>query len=135
VANYVGTAGTVASPLASLSKVEQMQELEKSSLDFYAMLRSVVEQKRQAELREALRESLVSALPGLEDRSGEEVGSPLISPALSSPALESPPLSSPALEVPPPPSPPAPTGDTKQPEAHSSDAGWTLAIERQPAAP
>jgi len=134
-ANYVGAAGTVASPLASLSKVEQMQELEKGSLDFYAMLRSVVQQKRQVELREALRESLVSDLPGLEDRSGEEVGSPLISPALSSPALESPALSSPALEAPVPPSPPAPTGDTKQPEAQSSDAGRTLAIERQPGTP
>jgi phospholipid-binding lipoprotein MlaA len=134
-ANYVGAAGTVASPLASLSKVEQMQELEKGSLDFYAMLRSVVQQKRQVELREALRESLVSDLPGLEDRSGEEVGSPLISPALSSPALESPALSSPALEAPVPPSPPAPTGDRKQPEAQSSDAGWTLAIERQPGTP
>ncbi len=96
-AQYVGVAGTVASPVASLNKVGQMEELERSSLDFYAMMRSVVEQKRQAELRDALKESLLSALPGFEDRSG---GAPLVSPALSSPALESPALSSPALESP-----------------------------------
>jgi phospholipid-binding lipoprotein MlaA len=120
-ANYVGTAGTVASPLASLSKVAQMEELERSSLDFYAMMRSVVEQKRQAELRDALRESLWSAVPGLEDRSGDEAGQPLVSPALSSPALEIPPI------------PPAPAGEPKQPKTDPSNAGWTLMIERQPA--
>src|SRR5215510_13039252 len=37
VANHVGTAGTITSPFAGLSKVEQMEELELSSLDFYAM--------------------------------------------------------------------------------------------------
>ena len=79
--SHVGAVGTVTSPVASLSKVEQMQELELSSLDFYSMLRSVVEQKRQAELRAALRESPLSGLPRL-DRSGPEVDLPLISPAL-----------------------------------------------------
>jgi hypothetical protein len=34
-----------------------MKTLEESSLDFYSMLRSVVDQKRQAELREALEQS------------------------------------------------------------------------------
>src|SRR5262245_55502547 len=67
-ANYVGTAGTVASPISSLSKVGQMEELERSSLDFYAMMRSVVEQKRQAELRDARTESLWSAGAGLRGR-------------------------------------------------------------------
>jgi phospholipid-binding lipoprotein MlaA len=131
-ANYVGTAGTVASPMASLSKVGQMEELERSSLDFYAMMRSVVEQKRRAELRDALRESLLSALPGLKDSGGDEVGPPLGSPALSSPALESPALSSPALEAPLPSSPPAPVGDPKVPGTEPSNSGGTLAIERQP---
>jgi len=98
-ASHVGAVGTVGSPVASLSKVEQMQELELSSLDFYAMLRSVVEQKRQAELRAALRESPLSALPGLEDRSGAEGEPALLSPALASPALEQPSFDSPALQA------------------------------------
>ena len=34
-----------------------MEELEENSIDFYAMLRSVVSQKRQAELQEALETS------------------------------------------------------------------------------
>jgi phospholipid-binding lipoprotein MlaA len=109
-ANSVGTAGTIAAPIASLSKVEQMQELEKGSIDFYIMLRSVVEQKRQAELREALKESLLSGLPGLEDRSTDAAGSAPSSPALSSPALEEPVL------VPPP-----PPADSKTPETESSN--------------
>jgi phospholipid-binding lipoprotein MlaA len=96
-ANYVGTAGALASPIASLSKVEEMQELERSSLDFYSMMRSVVEQKRHAELRGALKESLLSALPGLGDRSAAHVDAPLVSPSLSSPALTSPALQSPAI--------------------------------------
>lgn len=131
-ADYIGTAGTVASPIASLSKVGQMEELERSSLDFYAMMRSVVEQKRQAELRDALRESLLSALPGLKDSGGDGAGPALVSPALSSPALESPALSSPALEAPIPSSPPPPAGDPKEPGTEPSNSGGTLAIERQP---
>jgi phospholipid-binding lipoprotein MlaA len=131
-ANYAGTAGTVASPIASLSKFDQMQELERSSLDFYAMMRSVMEQKRQAELREALKQSLLSALPGLEDPSGDDAGSPLVSPALSSPALQSPASSSSALEAPSPVSPPAPAGELKETGAEATNSGWTLAIERQP---
>jgi phospholipid-binding lipoprotein MlaA len=141
-AQYVGAAGTVASPVAGLNKVGQMEELERSSLDFYAMMRSVVEQKRQAELRDALKESLLSALPGFEDRSGDAPDAPLVSPALSSPALESP-----ALDTPPPKSPtlpapetgellpappPAPVGGSKQPATELSISGWTLEIEREP---
>ncbi|HEX6000677.1 MAG TPA: hypothetical protein VFZ16_14975, partial [Hyphomicrobiaceae bacterium] len=122
----------------------------RSSLDFYAMMRSVVEQKRQAELRDALKESLLSALPGFEDRSGD---APLVSPALSSPALESPALESPALESPaldppapkPPAStssetgavlpapPPAPAGGSKEAETTElSISGWTVVIEWDP---
>jgi phospholipid-binding lipoprotein MlaA len=136
-ANYVGTAGSIASPIASLSKVAQMEELERGSLDFYAMMRSVVEQKRQAELRAALKESLVSRLPGLEDRGGDEAGSPLVSPALSSPALESPALESPALpapvlEAPGPASLPAPADEARKAGGGSSMSGWTHVVERQP---
>jgi phospholipid-binding lipoprotein MlaA len=129
VANHVGTVGTVASPVASLGKVEQMEELERSSLDFYAMMRSVLEQKRQAELRGALKESPLSALPGLEDRGADEAGGPLISPALASPALESPALRSPALEAPAPARPPGPAGESKERGAEQANPAWTLAVE------
>lgn len=56
-ANNLTVAGTIASPFTKLDDVEGMKELEDNSLDFYAMLRSVVEQKRQAELQEALQTS------------------------------------------------------------------------------
>jgi phospholipid-binding lipoprotein MlaA len=56
-ANNVTVVGTVASPLTLLDRADDMKQLEESSLDFYSMLRSVVDQKRQAELQEALRES------------------------------------------------------------------------------
>jgi hypothetical protein len=49
-ANNVTVAGSVASPFTKLDQVQQMAELEDSSIDFYSMLRSVVSQKRQAEL-------------------------------------------------------------------------------------
>lgn len=60
VAN-LGTAGSVTTPIASLSKISDMQMLEESSIDFYAMLRSVTDQKRQAELQEALDTSALTA--------------------------------------------------------------------------
>jgi phospholipid-binding lipoprotein MlaA len=56
-ANNVTVAGSVASPFTKLDQVHQMAELEDSSIDFYSMLRSVVNQKRQAELDEALQTS------------------------------------------------------------------------------
>jgi phospholipid-binding lipoprotein MlaA len=141
-AQYVGAAGTIASPISGLNKVGQMEELERSALDFYAMMRSVVEQKRQAELRGALKESLLSRLPGFEDRSGDAPDAPLVSPALSSPALESPALESPASKSPAVPSPetgaflpappPAPGGGSKEPGAELLISGWTLVIEPEP---
>ena len=69
MANVVGTAGTVTSPLTKLSKAEDMQTLEESSIDFYTMLKSVTDQKRQAELQEALN---TSALTGEPARSRSE---------------------------------------------------------------
>ena len=62
--NTVTVAGSIASPVTKLDDVQQMQVLEDSSLDFYTMLRSVVEQKRQAELEEALATSLWTAPAG-----------------------------------------------------------------------
>lgn len=55
--NNLTVAGTVASPMTSLGQADQMKDLEDSSIDFYSMLRSVVYQKRQAELQEALEAS------------------------------------------------------------------------------
>jgi phospholipid-binding lipoprotein MlaA len=60
-AQNISAAGTVLTPLSDLSKVEQMETLEQTSLDFYTMLRSVADQKRQAELREALETSALTA--------------------------------------------------------------------------
>jgi phospholipid-binding lipoprotein MlaA len=62
-ANTLAVAGSVATPITKLDDVEQMQTLEDSSLDFYTMLRSVVEQKRQAELDQAVATSLWTAPP------------------------------------------------------------------------
>jgi phospholipid-binding lipoprotein MlaA len=62
-AQNVATAGTILTPLSDLSKVEEMESLEQSSLDFYSMLRSVADQKRQAELREAIETSALTAPP------------------------------------------------------------------------
>ncbi len=54
---------SVGKPVAGLSKVEMLEELEASSLDFYAMLRSMADQKRQTELKQALEQSLLTAAP------------------------------------------------------------------------
>lgn len=56
-ANDLTVAGTIASPFTKLDDAEDMKELEENSLEFYAMLRSVVDQKRQVELQEALQTS------------------------------------------------------------------------------
>ena len=56
-ANNLTVAGSVAAPFTKLDQADQMAVLEDSSIDFYSMLRSVANQKRQAELDEALRTS------------------------------------------------------------------------------
>ncbi len=61
--NNLTVVGTVASPFTKLGQADQMQELEEGSIDFYSMLRSVVYQKRQAELQEALETSGWTAHP------------------------------------------------------------------------
>ena len=58
--SQVNTVDAVGKPVADLGKASTLQEIEASSLDFYAMLRSVSDQKRQAELREALAQSLLT---------------------------------------------------------------------------
>jgi phospholipid-binding lipoprotein MlaA len=63
VAGNVATAGTVLGPLSDLRKAGDMETLEESSLDFYSMLRSVAAQKRQADLREAIETSALTAPP------------------------------------------------------------------------
>ncbi len=65
-ANTITVAGSVATPITKLDDVQQMQALEDSSLDFYTMLRSVVEQKRQAELDEAVANSYWTAPPPVQ---------------------------------------------------------------------
>ncbi len=58
----LNTADSFGKPVAGLGKVEMLEELEASSLDFYAMLRSISDQKRQTELQQALAQSLLSGL-------------------------------------------------------------------------
>ncbi|RUP10833.1 MAG: VacJ family lipoprotein [Hyphomicrobium sp.] len=67
VRNVVDVAGTVTSPLTNLSKAQDMETLEDSSVDFYSMLRSVTDQKRQAELQEALTTSALTGTPQTPD--------------------------------------------------------------------
>ena len=62
-ANTLTVAGSVATPITKFDDVQQMQNLEDSSIDFYSMLRSVVDQKRQAELDEAVANSGWTAPP------------------------------------------------------------------------
>ncbi|MFM7084054.1 MAG: VacJ family lipoprotein [Hyphomicrobium sp.] len=61
--NNVNNLGTVLHPFSTITKVNDLQELEKGSIDFYVMLRSVVEQKRKAELDEAIATSALTAAP------------------------------------------------------------------------
>jgi phospholipid-binding lipoprotein MlaA len=74
-ANEVGTVDSVGKPVADLGKVGALQDMEASSVDFYAMLRSVSDQKRQSELRQAIAQSLLfSANP----QQGAEAQQPLV---------------------------------------------------------
>lgn len=79
VASSVGLAGSVTSPLTNISKAEDMQTLEESSIDFYAMLRSVTDQKRQAELQEALDTSALTSTPPPPDPNAIEPVMTLVS--------------------------------------------------------
>lgn len=63
----IGTTGSVSNPLSKLNQVDELQTLEESSVDFYALLRSVTDQKRQAELREALETSALTGTPPVAD--------------------------------------------------------------------
>jgi phospholipid-binding lipoprotein MlaA len=61
--NNVGVAGTVTTPFTKLGQADQLKQLEDNSIDPYTMLRSVWEQKRQAELQEALETSAWTSSP------------------------------------------------------------------------
>ncbi len=79
LASHVDLAGTVTSPLTNLSKAEDMKTLEDSSIDFYSMLRSVSQQKRQAELDEALNTSALTGTPPVPDPNAIEPVTTLVS--------------------------------------------------------
>lgn len=79
LASHVDLAGTVTSPLSNLSKVEDLKTLEDSSIDFYSMLRSVSQQKRQAELQEALDTSALTSTPKPRDPNAIEPVTELVS--------------------------------------------------------
>lgn len=79
LASRVDLAGTVTSPLSNLSKAEDMKTLEDSSIDFYSMLRSVSQQKRQAELDEALNTSALTGTPPVRDPNAIEPTTELVS--------------------------------------------------------
>lgn len=79
LASRVDLAGTVTSPLSNLSKAEDMKTLEDSSIDFYSMLRSVSQQKRQAELDEALNTSALTGTPPVRDPNAIEPVTELVS--------------------------------------------------------
>jgi phospholipid-binding lipoprotein MlaA len=69
--NYAATADAVSTPVAGLGKVGMLQEVEAGALDTYAVLRSMSDQKRQAELKEALSQSLFSGWPEAAPPGGE----------------------------------------------------------------
>jgi phospholipid-binding lipoprotein MlaA len=77
--SQIDLAGTVTSPLSNLSKAEDMKTLEESSIDFYSMLRSVTEQKRQAELQEALDTSALTGTPPVPDPNAIEPVTTIVS--------------------------------------------------------
>lgn len=79
LASQIDLAGTVSSPLSNLSKVDDLKTLEDSSIDFYSMLRSVSQQKRQAELQEALDTSALTSTPPPPDPNAIEPVMELVS--------------------------------------------------------
>jgi phospholipid-binding lipoprotein MlaA len=79
LASHVDLAGTLTSPLPNLSKAEDMKTLEESSIDFYSMLRSVSQQKRQADLDEALSTSALTGTPKVADPNAVEPVMELVS--------------------------------------------------------
>ena len=91
LANSVNVAGVAASPLTKLSSAEDMETLEDSSIDFYSMLRSVSDQKRQAELQEALLTSALTGTPSPPDPNAIE---PVMTLVSSPTMLEKPKLAS-----------------------------------------
>ena len=89
-ANNITVAGTIASPFTKLDDVDNMKQLEDSSLDFYTMLRSVVDQKRQAELQEALAQSAWTAAGRANLRTAPPPQPTALSPFQHAPASKTP---------------------------------------------
>jgi phospholipid-binding lipoprotein MlaA len=89
-ANNITVAGTVASPFTKLDDVDKLKQLEDSSLDFYTMLRSVVDQKRQAELQEALAQSAWTAAGRANLRTATPPQPTALSPFQHAPAPKTP---------------------------------------------
>lgn len=75
----VDLADPITGSLSNLSKAQDMQSLEESSVDFYSMLRSVSDQKRQAELQEALDTSALTSTPAQPDPNAIEPITTLVS--------------------------------------------------------
>jgi phospholipid-binding lipoprotein MlaA len=65
-ARGLSISGSTASAFTKLDKVGDMETLEASSIDFYSMVQSVVTQKREAELKEALATSGWTALSNVQ---------------------------------------------------------------------
>jgi phospholipid-binding lipoprotein MlaA len=65
-ARGLSISGSTASAFTKLEKVGDMETLEDSSIDFYSMVQSVVTQKREAELTEALATSGWTALSNVQ---------------------------------------------------------------------
>jgi phospholipid-binding lipoprotein MlaA len=95
ITDVANIAGSVTTPLTNLSKAEDMQNLEESSVDFYSMLRSVTDQKRQAELQEALDTSALTSTPPPPDPNAIE---PVMTIVSSPTMLEKPKVWRPAGE-------------------------------------
>ena len=78
--NNISNVGSVTSPFSGINKVAQLKELEDNSLDFYTMMRSVVEQKREADLQDALSSSAFTTpldkLPGADVQPIMTLGAP-----------------------------------------------------------
>ncbi len=80
-ATVVSGAGSLSGPVMGLGRIEDLKALEESSLDFYVAMRSITDQKRQAELKEALSTSLLSPSLWLDEPASSPASSAGTKPA------------------------------------------------------
>jgi phospholipid-binding lipoprotein MlaA len=71
--NNVSNVGSITSPFSGINKIGQLKDLEENSLDFYTMMKSVIEQKRESELKEALESSALTTTVPFNQLPGSEV--------------------------------------------------------------